>query len=46
MKSIIDTFEFGIYPLSLTRGEPQLGKRNLYSNLSKCIAGQKGMRLE
>ena len=50
MKSIIDTFEFGIYPLSLTLGEPQLGKRNLYSNLSKCIAGKErdevGIRMD
>tara|TARA_B100001989_G_C24538699_1_gene466171 strand:- start:2074 stop:2448 length:375 start_codon:yes stop_codon:yes gene_type:complete len=50
MKSIIDTFEFGIYPLSLTLGEPQLGKRNLYSNLSHYISGQKrnevGIRMD
>ena len=40
IKSIIDAFEFGIYPLTLTLGEPQLGKRNLYSNLSHFISGQ------
>ena len=32
IKSIIDAFEFGIYPKCLTLGEPQLGKRGLYKN--------------
>ena len=41
IKSIIDAFEFGIYPITLTLGEPQLGKRGLYKNLSNHIAGQK-----
>ena len=34
-KTIIDTFEEGIYPKLLTFGEPQLGRRDLYPNLSK-----------
>ena len=50
MRSIIDAFEFGIYPISTTLGEPQLGKRGLYSNLSKSIAGLKrdqvGIRMD
>ena len=50
MKSIIDAFEFGIYPISTTLGEPQLGKRGLYSNLSKSLAGLKrdhvGIRMD
>ena len=32
IKSIIDAFEFGLYPICLTLGEPQLGKRGLYKN--------------
>lgn len=50
VKSIIDAFEFGIYPMILTFGEPQLGKRGLYSNLSNDIAGQErdyvGIRMD
>ena len=33
-KNIIDAFETGLYPKLKTYGEPQLGKRNLYPNLS------------
>tara|TARA_Y100001968_G_scaffold328607_1_gene376129 strand:- start:8156 stop:9448 length:1293 start_codon:yes stop_codon:yes gene_type:complete len=36
IKSIIDAFELGLYPKIKCIGEPQLGKRGLYSNLSKC----------
>ncbi len=35
MKTIIDAFEEGLYPKLLTYGEPQLGRRNLYPNLSR-----------
>ena len=35
LKTIIDAFEEGLYPKLLTYGEPQLGRRNLYPNLSK-----------
>jgi len=35
IKSIIDVFELGLYPLVNCIGEPQLGKRGLYSNISK-----------
>ena len=35
MKKIIDTFEFGIYPKTKTLAEPNLGKRGLYSTISK-----------
>ncbi len=41
IKNIIDAFELGIYPKTLTLGEPQLGKRGLYKNLSNHIAGEK-----
>ncbi|WP_320664854.1 DUF4910 domain-containing protein [Prochlorococcus sp. MIT 1223] len=34
MKSIINSFELGIYPKVKVLGEPQLGKRNLYPNIS------------
>ena len=34
MKTIIDAFEEGLYPKLLTFGEPQLGRRDLYPNLS------------
>ena len=35
LKTIVDTFDEGLYPKLLTYGEPQLGRRNLYPNLSK-----------
>jgi aminopeptidase-like protein len=35
MKTIIDTFEFGLYPKVRIRGEPQLGKRGLYPEISR-----------
>ncbi len=34
MKSIVDAFEFGLYPKVKTIGEPQLGKRGLYPQIS------------
>ena len=34
MTSIIDAFEIGLYPLVATKGEPQLGKRGLYPDIS------------
>lgn len=36
MSSVILAFESGIYPKTTTYGEPQLGKRGLYPNLSKA----------
>jgi aminopeptidase-like protein len=43
---IIDILEANQFPKTLTLGEPQLGKRGLYSNLSKVgsAAGAKTMR--
>ena len=35
LKTIVDAFEEGLYPKLLTYGEPQLGRRKLYPNLSK-----------
>lgn len=35
LSSIVDAFELGLIPKSLTLCEPQLGKRNLYPTLSK-----------
>lgn len=35
MTSIIDAFEFGLYPKTAVLGEPQLGKRNLYPTVSQ-----------
>lgn len=35
MKSIIDSFEVGLLPRTTVIGEPQLGKRGLYSMLSQ-----------
>ena len=35
MKSIIDSFEEGLYPLAKFKCEPNLGKRNLYPTISK-----------
>ena len=35
LKTIVDAFEEGLYPKLLTFGEPQLGRRKLYPNLSK-----------
>ncbi len=50
IKSIIDALEFGMYPKTLSFGEPQLGKRGLYSNLSNDISGQQrdtvGIRMD
>ncbi len=34
-KSIIDTFETGLYPKSTVLGEPNLGKRGLYPTISQ-----------
>jgi aminopeptidase-like protein len=34
MKTIIDCFEFGLFPRIKVLGEPQLGKRGLYPNTS------------
>ncbi len=40
-KSIIDTFETGLYPKSTVLGEPNLGKRGLYPTISqKGIQGR------
>ena len=40
-KSIIDTFETGLYPKSTVLGEPNLGKRGLYPTISqKGILGR------
>ena len=41
MKTIIDALELGLYPVSKTIGEPQLGKKGLYNNLSNHKAGNK-----
>ena len=35
LKTIVDAFEEGLYPKLLTYGEPQLGRRGIYPNLSK-----------
>lgn len=35
MKSIIDAFELGLYPMATVLCEPQLGKRGLYPSISK-----------
>ena len=35
LRNIIDAFEIGIYPKVNTIGEPQLGKRGLYPNISE-----------
>ena len=35
LKYIVDAFEIGLYPKSRTIGEPQLGKRGLYRNISE-----------
>ena len=35
MKNIIDIFELGLCPTSTTLAEPNLGKRDLYSTISK-----------
>ena len=35
LKNIVDAFEICLFPKVLVKGEPQLGKRNLYPNLSK-----------
>ena len=37
MKNIIDAFEIGIFPKIKVLAEPQLGKRNLYPEISKNI---------
>ncbi|MBL4759511.1 MAG: DUF4910 domain-containing protein [Mariprofundaceae bacterium] len=42
MKSIIDAYELGEYPATRILCEPQLGKRNLYPNLS--IKGESVVR--
>ena len=34
LKTIVDAFELGLYPLLKTPCEPQLGKRGLYPNIS------------
>ena len=42
IKSIIDAFEICLYPLTKVIGEPQLGKRGLYPNISRKVTkGQK-----
>ena len=38
MKSIIDSFELGLFPKVEVLGEPQLGKRGLYPNISNWHA--------
>ena len=35
LKSIINCFENALQPKMLMKGEPHLGKRNLYPNISK-----------
>ncbi len=35
MTSIIDAFEYGLYPIAKCLGEPQLGKRDLYPTVSQ-----------
>ena len=40
LKSIIDSFELGIYPTSRILCEPQLGRRNLYPNKSLLYDGK------
>ena len=35
LQNIIDAFELGIYPKLVTKCEPQLGKRDLYPNISQ-----------
>lgn len=39
MKTIIDCFEFGLFPRVKVLGEPQLGKRKLYPNTSMLHKG-------
>lgn len=39
IKTIIDSFEFGLFPRLDVLGEPQLGKRGLYPNTSKLYNG-------
>lgn len=41
MRNIIEAFELGIYPSIKVLGEPQLGKRDLYPNVSKLYKGNK-----
>ena len=40
MKNIVDAFEIGIFPKINVLGEPQLGKRNLYPQISKLYEGR------
>ena len=40
MKNIIDAFEIGIFPKIKVLAEPQLGKRNLYPEISKNYEGR------
>ena len=40
MKNIIDAFEIGIFPKINVLAEPQLGKRNLYPQISKQYEGR------
>jgi aminopeptidase-like protein len=44
-KDVIDSLEDGPLPRSLTLGEPQLGKRGLYSQISKIGSGEASKNL-
>ena len=44
-KNIINTFEFGLNPISTVLCEPQLGKRDLYPNISKINKGEHPSKL-
>ena len=45
IKTIIDCFEFGLFPQVKVLGEPQLGKRGLYPNTSVLHKGTHPARL-
>ena len=45
MRTIIDSFEMGIYPKINVFCEPQLGKRGLYPNTSKLSKGEHPARI-
>ena len=43
LKSIVDSFEIGIYPKTKIKGEPQLGKYNLYPTISQKGTKKRGI---
>ena len=45
MKTIIEAFEFGLYPNVKVLCEPQLGKRDLYPQISKLYEGKHPAKL-